>query len=176
MKIFGIALLCLLGALVLLLLAALVRALRSKKVPGTGAGALHYTPEEEKAYAETLAEMVRVPTVSLRGQTDLAQFTRLHEVLRARFPRIAQTLEWTELDGNLLLRWPGSDPDREGILLMGHQDVVPAEEKGWTKPPFSGEIADGRVWGRGAMDCKCTVMSEWQAVEELPGQRTPIPA
>ena len=39
-------------------------------------------------------------------------------------------------------RWPGRDPDREGILLMGHQDVVPAEEKGWTKPPFSGEIAE----------------------------------
>ena len=51
---------------------------------------------------------------------------------------------------------------------MGHQDVVPAEgQSGWEKPPFSGEIADGCVWGRGAMDCKSTVCCELEAIEEL---------
>jgi carboxypeptidase PM20D1 len=49
---------------------------------------------------------------------------------------------------------------------MSHQDVVPAEGS-WDRPPFSGEIADGKVWGRGASDTKCSVMAFFQAVEEL---------
>jgi carboxypeptidase PM20D1 len=50
---------------------------------------------------------------------------------------------------------------------MGSQDVVPADPAGWEHAPFSGDIANGNVHGRGAMDCKCTVMSEMAAVEEL---------
>ncbi len=50
---------------------------------------------------------------------------------------------------------------------MGHQDVVPAAEKEWTRDPFSGAIEDGCIHGRGAMDCKSTLSAEWDAVEEL---------
>ena len=50
---------------------------------------------------------------------------------------------------------------------MGHQDVVTADEPNWEKDPFSGEISDGNIHGRGAMDCKSTVFSEFQAIEEL---------
>lgn len=49
---------------------------------------------------------------------------------------------------------------------MSHQDVVPAEGE-WSHAPFSGDIADGKVWGRGASDTKCSVMAFFQAVEEL---------
>ena len=62
--------------------------------------------------------------------------------------------------------------DRKGtgdgmpILLMSHQDVVPAEGK-WEHEPFSGDIADGKVWGRGTSDTKASVMAFFQAVEEL---------
>ena len=49
---------------------------------------------------------------------------------------------------------------------MSHQDVVPAEGT-WEHAPFSGDIADGKVWGRGASDTKCSVMAFFQAVEEL---------
>ena len=49
---------------------------------------------------------------------------------------------------------------------MSHQDVVPAEGT-WEHEPFSGDIADGKVWGRGASDTKCSVMAFFQAVEEL---------
>ncbi len=163
----GTVLLCLLGVIVLLLLAAVVNALRIKKTVSGAPSPLEFTPEEEANYAETLSQMVQVPTVSLRGRHDLTEFHRLHEVLRARFPRIAKELEWTELEGNLLLRWRGRDSSRDAILLMGHQDVVTAEEREWTDDPFSGAIKEGKIWGRGAMDCKCTVMGEWQAVEEL---------
>ena len=46
----------------------------------------------------------------------------------------------------------GTDPDAEPLTLLGHTDVVPVDEDKWTANPFSGEIIDGRVFGRGATD------------------------
>ena len=49
-------------------------------------------------------------------------------------------------------RIDGYDPDAPALLLMGHTDVVPANPGGWTRDPFGGELVDGEVWGRGAVD------------------------
>jgi acetylornithine deacetylase/succinyl-diaminopimelate desuccinylase-like protein len=49
-------------------------------------------------------------------------------------------------------RIAGSDPDAPSLCLMGHTDVVPVHEEGWTNDPFGGELIDGEVWGRGAVD------------------------
>jgi acetylornithine deacetylase/succinyl-diaminopimelate desuccinylase-like protein len=54
--------------------------------------------------------------------------------------------------GNLVLRIEGSDRSAPTLLLMGHTDVVPANATGWTRDPFAAELADGQVWGRGAVD------------------------
>ncbi|QTD97530.1 M20/M25/M40 family metallo-hydrolase [Streptomyces cyanogenus] len=51
-------------------------------------------------------------------------------------------------------RIEGEDPSRPALLIHGHLDVVPANAVDWTHHPFSGEIADGCVWGRGAVDMK----------------------
>ncbi|MFJ8362589.1 M20/M25/M40 family metallo-hydrolase [Streptomyces sp. NPDC093984] len=51
-------------------------------------------------------------------------------------------------------RIEGEDPSRPALLIHGHTDVVPANADDWTHHPFSGEIADGCVWGRGAVDMK----------------------
>ncbi|MFG3128254.1 M20/M25/M40 family metallo-hydrolase [Streptomyces tendae] len=51
-------------------------------------------------------------------------------------------------------RIEGEDPTRPALLIHGHTDVVPANADDWTHHPFSGEIADGCVWGRGAVDMK----------------------
>jgi acetylornithine deacetylase/succinyl-diaminopimelate desuccinylase-like protein len=53
---------------------------------------------------------------------------------------------------SLVARWGGTDGDP--VLLHGHLDVVPAEARDWSVDPFSGEVADGVVWGRGAVDMK----------------------
>src|ERR1700712_1098882 len=55
---------------------------------------------------------------------------------------------------NVFARLPGSDRDRGALLVHGHLDVVPAEAADWTVHPFSGEVRDGGVWGRGAVDMK----------------------
>lgn len=51
-------------------------------------------------------------------------------------------------------RIAGEDPSRPALLIHGHLDVVPANAADWTHDPFSGEVADGCVWGRGAVDMK----------------------
>ena len=53
---------------------------------------------------------------------------------------------------SVLYRLAGSDPSAPTLMLMGHLDVVPVSADGWTHEPFGGEIHDGFVWGRGAVD------------------------
>lgn len=59
--------------------------------------------------------------------------------------------------GNVVVRLTGSQPARPALLVHGHLDVVPADPAEWSVHPFSGEIRDGYVWGRGAVDMKGTL-------------------
>ncbi|MGW0433520.1 M20/M25/M40 family metallo-hydrolase [Micromonospora sp. NPDC003197] len=69
---------------------------------------------------------------------------------------------------NLVARIPGVDPTRDALLVHGHLDVVPADADEWSVHPFSGEIRDGYLWGRGAIDMKdfdamvLAVVRDWQ--------------
>jgi acetylornithine deacetylase/succinyl-diaminopimelate desuccinylase-like protein len=56
--------------------------------------------------------------------------------------------------GNVIVRLPGADQSRGALLVHGHLDVVPADAREWSVHPFSGEVRDGYVWGRGAVDMK----------------------
>ena len=56
--------------------------------------------------------------------------------------------------GNVIARLPGADPQRGGLLVHGHLDVVPADAAEWSVHPFSGAVQDGYLWGRGAVDMK----------------------
>jgi acetylornithine deacetylase/succinyl-diaminopimelate desuccinylase-like protein len=55
---------------------------------------------------------------------------------------------------NVMVRVPGADPERPALVLHGHLDVVPAMAEDWSVDPFAGEIRDGMLWGRGAVDMK----------------------
>ena len=55
---------------------------------------------------------------------------------------------------SVMAQWGGAPGDRPGLLLHGHLDVVPAAAEDWQVDPFSGEIRDGYLWGRGAVDMK----------------------
>ena len=153
----------LIGLILLLVLAALIRtcltpAKKSEWQPPRD-------PAREAEYAEKLAEMVRFETVSYKGQIRRERFLEFHKILERLFPLVHANLEKTEIDGSLLYYWKGKQSDKP-VVLMGHQDVVPAEGE-WKHGHFSGDIADGKVWGRGSADTKCSVMAFFQAVEEL---------
>lgn len=122
---------------------------------------------------ERLAEALRIPTVSHEdpGERDPEAWLELHRHLEASFPRVHEELEVETVSRlSLLLTWPGSDPDLRPILFGAHQDVVPVPEENledWTHPPFAGVVADGYVWGRGALDMKGPLMGILEAVEGL---------
>ena len=91
-----------------------------------------------------------------------------HEVRNADL--LATYLEGTGLDlqryeptpgrTSLVARIEGSDPDAPALCLMGHTDVVPVSLDGWSRDPFAGELVDGEVWGRGAVDMLNLVASQ----------------
>jgi acetylornithine deacetylase/succinyl-diaminopimelate desuccinylase-like protein len=68
---------------------------------------------------------------------------------------------------SLVARIEGSDPDAKSLLLMGHTDVVPVNADGWSREPFSGDIVDGFVWGRGAVDMLNITASQAVAFRNL---------
>ena len=153
----------LIGIIILLLAVALFRTLTTPRKKAT------YTapPADDRAetYARKLSQMVAFDTVSEPETNQRDKFLPFHQLLKDLFPLVHEQLEKTEIDGNLLFFWKGKHSDKP-LILMSHQDVVPAEGE-WKHPPFSGNIAEGKVWGRGASDTKCSVMAFFQAFEEL---------
>ena len=149
--------------LVLLLLIAVVRTLLMPNKRSDYAA-----PEADARamlLAQKLSKMIQHDTTSHANVHEEEKFLGFHKVLEELFPLVHEKLERTVIDGNLLYYWKGKSSEKP-ILLMSHQDVVPAEGE-WLHEPFSGDIADGKVWGRGASDTKCSVMAFFEAVEEL---------
>ena len=167
MKYVLLALLAIVAVVALILIVCVIRAAKVKAKENTASPAISWTKEEEDKYAKVLSDMIRVSTVSKARGEDYSDFLELQRVMEKHYPNIFSTLEKHDFEGNILRLWKGTNPAKGAVLLMGHQDVVPAAEKEWTRDPFSGEIADGCIHGRGAMDCKSTLSAEWDAVEEL---------
>ena len=158
-----LVILCLAGAALALLGTAVVRTLAAPKKTAR----YQAPPADARAeeYARKLSRMVACDTVSHPDSGRQEKFLEFHALLEELFPLVHGQLEKTETDGNLLFHWKGKSADRP-LVLMSHQDVVPAEGE-WKHPPFSGDIAEGKVWGRGASDTKCSLMAFFQAAEEL---------
>lgn len=164
MKYVGIVLLVAICLLLILLVIAVLRTLSLKKKETY----YELSTDEDRClkYAEKLSKMIQCETVSHREDPEIEKFLGFHQVMRELFPRVFEKLEYNSIEGNLLLKWKGTDSSIDPIVLMSHQDVVPAEGE-WKYPPYSGTIAEGKVWGRGASDTKCSVMAFYQAVEEM---------
>ncbi|MDP2871656.1 MAG: M20/M25/M40 family metallo-hydrolase [Bacillota bacterium] len=117
------------------------------------------TPQEldELASLATriLQDLIRLDTSNPPGNEIIAA-RYLHELLAAE-GIAGEILEPEPGRGNVVARLK-ADTDTatagKGLLLLSHLDVVPAEPDKWDVPPFSGEIRDGEVWGRGAIDMK----------------------
>lgn len=123
--------------------------------------------------AERLAGAIRFETISFEDSADFRgePFHEFSRYLRELYPRTHAALDLERVNTyTLLFRWPGSDSDLAPALFMSHLDVVPVEgaaAKEWTHPPFVGVIADGFVWGRGAIDVKWGVILWFEAIERL---------
>ena len=119
--------------------------------------------------ARRLSQALTYPTVSHQDITrmDLPVFSAFEAFLEAEYPLIHHQLTKTVVNGHgLVFHWPGRDR-KQPILLTAHYDVVPAGEEGWPYPPFSGHIADDRVYGRGSFDDKGSLIAIMEAVTAL---------
>ena len=146
-----------------LLLAALINTLAHPQKKGGSVP--EADPERALRYAEKLSSLVKLDTVSVSGVVDHPKFLKFHELLKTEYPNVFRVCEYNVVDGGYILRWPGKS-SQHPVCFLAHMDVVEANPDRWTHDPFGGEIADGRVYGRGSMDNKCNVMTSFQAVEE----------
>jgi carboxypeptidase PM20D1 len=127
-------------------------------------------PISDSAVAAHLAGALTYRTISYTDSAPARDaFLGLHAYLARTFPQTHAALAHeTVADYALLYTWRGTDTTLAPVVLMAHQDVVPIEpgtENRWKVPPFAGQIVDGTIWGRGALDDKAGVLATLEAVE-----------
>ena len=122
--------------------------------------------ERTMRYAEELAQMIRFETVSVQGQNEYSKFDGFQALLKELFPHIFAACEMEVFHGSFLLHWPGKDPAKTPVMFMHHQDVVEASGE-WEHGPFSGDITEDKIWGRGTLDDKGGLWGMLRAADEL---------
>lgn len=130
-------------------------------------------PTAEDEVVELCSDLIRIDTTNPTSNERAAA-----EYVAGKLAEVG--IEPTVLESepgraSVLARISGADPSRPALLVHGHLDVVPADPAEWSVHPFSGEVRDGCVWGRGAVDMKdmdamtLAVVREWART----GQRPP---
>ncbi|PIM69218.1 hypothetical protein CTU88_24590 [Streptomyces sp. JV178] len=115
-------------------------------------------PVDEQALDEVVrftSDLIRIDTTNRGGGDCRERPAAEYAAARLAEAGLEPTLlERTEGRTNVVARIEGTDPSADALLVHGHLDVVPARAEDWSVHPFSGEIRDGVVWGRGAVDMK----------------------
>jgi acetylornithine deacetylase/succinyl-diaminopimelate desuccinylase-like protein len=125
---------------------------------------------------EICSRLVRIDTTNYgggesAGEREAAELVATALSAAGVDPKV---LERTARRSNVVARVAGTDSGLPPLLVQGHLDVVPADPAQWTRDPFSGEITDGYVWGRGATDMKdfvamiLTVLQKWSREDHRP--------
>ena len=106
--------------------------------------------------ARIAQDLIRIDTTNYgegrsKGETEAAEY------LGAQLEQLGLKTIYVDADDrrtSVLARVPGRDPSLPALVVHGHSDVVPADPKNWSVDPFAGEVRDGMLWGRGAVDMK----------------------
>ncbi len=127
------------------------------------------------AAAQSLGAAIRFQTVTYEsgdpkpGNDQPWLDLRAH--LDATYPELLTTATVeTVANYSILITWAGSAPELDPLILMAHQDVVPINpgtDADWTHGPFGGVVADARIWGRGSLDDKGSVIGILEAANAL---------
>ena len=117
---------------------------------------------------QLLRDLIRIPSINppdpAGPETDAARYVA---GALADAGIAAEILEPLEGRGSVAARLHGDGTGGQPLLLLSHLDVVPARGEGWTHDPFEGDLADGYVWGRGAVDMKDMIAMELAVVRRL---------
>jgi acetylornithine deacetylase/succinyl-diaminopimelate desuccinylase-like protein len=113
------------------------------------------TPELDET-AEIARDLIRIDTSNYgegraNGEREAAEYVEARLTALGLTPRL---YEPEARRTSVVARVPGRNPAKPALVLHGHLDVVPADPRNWSVDPFGGEIRDGMLWGRGAVDMK----------------------
>ncbi len=120
-------------------------------------------------------EMIRIPSVNY-GEAK-GDERKIAEYVSAKLSEVGisnEVIESAKNRCNVVAKIPGKNPKLPGLVVHGHIDVVPVNEKDWSMDPFGGEIKDGFIWGRGAVDMKdmdamiLATVRMWQRIKYQP--------
>ena len=128
-------------------------------------------PLADDPTVRTTQDLIRIDTTNW-GDGRSAGEREAAEYLEARLQRLGLDVAMWETEPrrtSLVARIPGRNPDKPALVVHGHTDVVPADPRDWTVDPFSGELRDGCIWGRGAVDMKNMDAMILTAVEQILG-------
>lgn len=156
------------GAIVILLAVLLYRAARFTPVPTEDGPAAPAACDAEAA-GKHLGAMLSCRTVSNRDESlvDWPEFDRFVALLSEMYPAAMEKLHFERAGKTgLIYRWQGESREAP-VVLMAHYDVVPAKAEEWSFDPFCGEVREGVVLGRGALDTKSTLCAIFEAVNKL---------
>jgi carboxypeptidase PM20D1 len=134
--------------------------------------ALAMPPLPDKA-VEHLQKAIQCQTVSFEDSTNWtpAPFVAFRQLIETAFPLVHSKLSREVISTySYLYKWEGKNASLAPYIFLAHQDVVPVEESTkdkWTSEPFGGVIKDNAIWGRGAIDNKCNLLSILEASEKL---------
>jgi carboxypeptidase PM20D1 len=167
----------LIGITAVLLLLAGILVVRTIQAAGPGE-TVKETPQppgaDSNVVAAHLSQAIKFETVSygdgVKEKERNAAIARFREWMDQTYPYIFEAAPQELVGESLLFTWRGTNPNLAPVLLMAHMDVVPVvpgSEKDWEHAPFSGDIADGFVWGRGSIDNKSAVIAILEAGERI---------
>ncbi|EJL69586.1 M20/M25/M40 family metallo-hydrolase [Chryseobacterium populi] len=188
-------LLIILGILIILIVILLIRAFTYpfKKAPSVSENDLKWVKNDSAI--QRLSGGIKIPTVSTGelGAFDYDPFDRFKEYLKSSYPLVYQNTENYEINTHaLVFRLKGSNPALEPIVFLSHSDVVPPGDadvknkeenvfrpddkplpavtkvaEDWDFAPFSGAVANGRIYGRGTIDMKGMLFSLLESLDNI---------
>lgn len=154
----------LLGLLVLLILIILIKALTFKDKTNYNVKVNKISKTDD--VVTKLGEMLKIPTISYENKNDIdfSKYEQYVKLVQSMYPLVFEKCEYVlTKDYAIKLKLKGKS-DKKPTVLMAHYDVVPVT-KGWDHDPFLGKVVDGYLYGRGAIDTKCTMAFALSALE-----------
>lgn len=131
-----------------------------------------YADMDYAGAAAHLSNAIQFNTTSYADTTliDYGEFDKFHDFLKTTYPAIMHVASFELIDKSVLIRIEGRDSSLKPGLMMAHQDVVPVvkgTENDWLHGPFSGDISEGFIWGRGALDIKVMLIAIMETVSYI---------
>ncbi len=157
-----------LGIFLLFILILIIRALRFKPEVMPPLEEEPVSLDHDKI-VQDMADMIRCATVSHRDEelVDRSEFAKFEALLAERFPRVYSACSFEKVGKTGLMFLLKGRSSEKPSVCMAHYDVVPVDESEWSKPPFSGLVEDGFIWGRGTLDTKGTLCGVMEALEAM---------